>query len=58
MQDLDEILFRDFISLHKINARIYMLDCDQHIKYEFKGEQPALDKTGTCVSRRYQITNA
>ena len=58
MQDLDEISFRDFISLHKINPRIYMLHCDQHIKYEFKGEHPPLDKKGTCVSRRSQITHA
>lgn len=58
MQDLDEISFRDFLALHKINPRVYMLKCDQHTQYPYKGDIPPFDKSGPCDARRFQISNA
>jgi len=58
MQDLNEISFRDFIALHKINPRVYMLNCDRYTEYEYRGEIPLYDRSGLSNARRFQMLNA
>ena len=52
MHDLNEIHFKDFITLHKINPKIYMLKCDKFIVVPIKSDVNLDDTVNASVTRR------